>query len=236
MNLDSLPVELDPVVWAIDDWNRNYKLGVIFEGVVGDGRLLVSAIDVANPTESNPVTRQLRNSLLNYARSDCFQPKVALLPELMRGLFFDTRIMKKLGAVAEVERASVNNLVDGDPYTYVRLGDQQAEIREPVDIVIKFRAPVAMAGLVLMPRQNHREHEGDIRAYAVQVSDDGSDWRDVARGELLSTYAPQQIEFSRPVTGRYLKFISLSGFGPDKTTALAELAVMYAGPKLAEGN
>jgi hypothetical protein len=83
-----------------------------------------------------------------------------------------------------------------------------------------------------MPRQNHREHEGDIRAYVAQASDDGSDWRDVVRGELLSTFAPQQIEFPRTITARYLKLISLSGFGTDKTTALAELAVMYAGPKL----
>ena len=47
VNLDRLPAELEPVVWAIDDWNRNYKLGVIFECAVGDGRLLVSAIDVS---------------------------------------------------------------------------------------------------------------------------------------------------------------------------------------------
>jgi len=236
VNLDRLPVELEPVVWAIDDWNRNYKLGVIFEGAVGDGRLLVSAFDITNPTESHPVAKQLRNALLRYASSDCFQPNVPLRPEQMRGLFFDASIMKKLGAVAEVAGTSANNLVDGDPNTFVRLGDQKAEPREQVDIVVRFRAAVAMSGLVLMPRQNHREHEGDIRGYAVQVSDDGSDWRDVARGELLSTFAPQQIEFPRPVTARYLKFISLSGFGLDKTTALAELAVMYAGPKLADGN
>jgi hypothetical protein len=93
-----------------------------------------------------------------------------------------------------------------------------------------------MSGLVLMPRQNHREHEGDIRAYVLQASDDGSDWRDVVRGELLSTFAPQQIEFPRTISARYLKLIALSGFGTDKTTALAELAVMYAGPKLSDGN
>jgi hypothetical protein len=83
-----------------------------------------------------------------------------------------------------------------------------------------------------MPRQNHREHEGDIRGYVVRASNDGSEWRDVVRGELLSTFAPQQIQFSKTITTQHLKFISLSGFGPDKTTAFAELAVIYAGPKL----
>jgi len=85
---------------------------------------------------------------------------------------------------------------------------------------------------VLMPRQNHRQHEGDIRGYSLQVSDDDKDWREVARGDLLSTFAPQQVYFTRSATARYLKLISLSGFGDDKTTSLAELAVIQPGPKV----
>lgn len=46
----------------------------------------------------------------------------------------------------------------------------------------------------------------------------------------------QQIEFSRTHTARYLKLISLTGFGPDKTTSLSELAMMYAGPKFTGKN
>jgi hypothetical protein len=236
VNLERLPPQLEPVVWAIDDWNRNYKLGVIFEGSVGDGRLLVSAFDVTNPASPNPVARQLRNALLNYMKSECFQPQISILPEQMRSLFFDTRIMKKLGAVAQVGGDTANNAIDGDPNTFLLVGDQRAPAREQVDIVINFPGPIAMSGLVVMPRQNHREHEGDIRGYAVQASDDGRDWRPVASGELLSTFAPQKIEFSHTITTRYLKLVSLSGFGSDKTTALAELAVIYAGPKLPDSN
>jgi len=234
VNLDRLPAVLDPLVWAIDDWNRNYKLGVIFEVAVGDGRLLVSAFDVTNPASSNLVARQLRFSLLKYARSDCFQPQISVSREQMRSLFFDTRIMKKLDAAAQMNGVDAHSVIDGDPNTFVSVGDSRGQMREEVDLTVTFPRPTAIPGLVLMPRQNHREHEGDIRAYVVQVSDDGNEWRDVVRGELLSTFAPQQIEFPRTVTGRYLKLISLSGFGTDKTTALAELAVMYAGPKLSD--
>ena len=226
VNLDSLPAELEPAVWAIDDWNRNYKLGAIFELAVGDGRLLVSAFDVSNPASPNPVMRQLRYALLKYARSDCFQPQVSVAPEQVRGLLFDTQIMKKLGAVAEVDGRSANSAIDGDPNTFFVVGDQSAPMREQVDFVITLNAPATMSGVVLMSRQNHREHEGDIRGYVLQVSDDGKEWREVARGELLSTFAPQQIYFSDKVTARYLKLISLSGFGVDKRTALAELAVI----------
>jgi hypothetical protein len=229
VNLDSLPGELEPVVWAIDDWNRNYKLGVLFELAVGDGKLVVSAFDVSHPASANPVMRQLRYALLKYARSDCFQPQVGVPPEQVRSLFFDTRIMQKLGAVAEVNGGSANAAIDGDPNTFILVGDQGEALREQVDLVIKLSAPVGMAGVVLMPRQNHREYEGAVRAYVLQVSDDGQEWREIARGELLSTFAPQQIDFSNPVTARYLKFIALSGFGDDKRTSLAELAVITPG-------
>jgi len=142
--------------------------------------------------------------------------------------------MKKLGAVAQVNGESASTAIDGDPNTFVLVGDQRAQMRSQVDLVISFPAPVAMSGLMLMPRQNHREHEGDIREYVVSVSDNGSEWHEVRGGELPSTFAPQRIDFSRTVTAQYLKLVSLSGFGPDQTTALAELAVIYAGPKLKE--
>ena len=232
INLDEFPKELEPLVWAIDDWNRNYRLGVIFECTIGDGKLLVSAIDVTKPNSSNPVARQFRYSLMNYMASDCFQPRIPLMAGLIRSLLFDNRIMKKLRATAQVGGESANQIIDGDPNTFILAGDKSVTIREPFEMFVTFPAPVAMSGLVLMPRQNHREHEGDIREYSVQVSDDGSDWREVRRGELGSTFAPQPIPFARIITTRYLKLVSLSGFGTDKMTALAELAVMYAGPKL----
>ena len=219
-------------VWAIDDWNRNYKLGLLFEAAVGDGKLLVSAFDIANASTLNPVARQLRYAVLKYARSDCFQPNVYVSSEQMRSLFFETRVMRRLGAVAEINGAPAGSTIDGDPNTFVLVGSQEDPVREQVDLKITFNAPVDMAGAVLMSRQNHREHEGEIRGYLLQVSDDGEDWREVARGELLSTFAPQRIEFSRSVTARYLKLIALSGFGVDKTVSLAELAVIQPGLKV----
>jgi hypothetical protein len=89
-----------------------------------------------------------------------------------------------------------------------------------------------MSGIVLMPRQNHREHEGEIRDVAVQVSDDGNIWSDVARPTLASSFEPKRIVFSNKVTSSHLRIVSLSGFGTDKTTSLADVAVIYAGPKL----
>lgn len=232
MNLDRMPSMLQPVVWAIDDWNRNYKLGVIFECAVGEGKLLVSAIDVTKQNDVNPVTRQLRYSLLNYMSTDCFQPNVPVSPGEMQTLLFDTRIMVKLGATAKLDGAPASAAIDGDPNTFVSTGDENAPMREQAELTITFSSPVAISGVVLMARQNQREHEGEIKECVLSVSDDGLVWNDVQRATLGSTFAPQRVGFGRTVTTKYLKLVSLTGFGDDKTTSLGELAVIYAGPKL----
>lgn len=236
INLESLPEDLEPVVWAIDDWNRNYKLGVLFELGVGHGRLLVSAIDVTRPSDINPPLAQLRNSLLWYMNTDCFQPTVGVLPEQLATLFFDTKVMSKLGAKAHVNGAPANVAIDGDPNTFLLVGDESDVARDQVELVIDFPAPVAISGFVIMPRQNNREHEGDIREYSIQISDDGNVWSDIARGELPSTFNPHHIYLSRTMTAKHVKLVSLSGFGTDKATSLSEFAIMYAGPKLKNAN
>ncbi len=78
INIDSAPAQLQPIVQAIDDWSRNYRLAVVFECKVGDGRLMVCAPDIQNNLDSRPVARQLRKSLLDYMATDRFQPAVTL--------------------------------------------------------------------------------------------------------------------------------------------------------------
>jgi hypothetical protein len=80
INLSTAPRELKPIVAAIDDWNRNWRLGVIFECKVGTGSLLVSAINLQDPN-AVPGVQALRRSLLDYAASAKFRPAVALSPD-----------------------------------------------------------------------------------------------------------------------------------------------------------
>lgn len=69
--------DLHPIVWAIDDWNRNWKLGVVFECNVGSGKLLVSTINLSDERASSEV-KQLRRSLLDYTGSERFKPVTTL--------------------------------------------------------------------------------------------------------------------------------------------------------------
>jgi beta-galactosidase len=231
INLDRLSKGLQPIVQPIDDWNRNYKLGLIFEARVGRGKLLVSSIDLENRIEWRLSARQLRRSILNYMASSKFDPKVSMTAANFRDVLFDTRIMKRLGATA-ASAGDAANAIDGDPNTFWIAGDPRAVSRQNQELTINFPNAVSFSGLVVMPRQNHREHEGDIREYSIQISVDGTNWTEVKRGELLSTFDQQSIVFASPVSAKAIKITSLSGFGADKTTALAEVAVIYTGPKL----
>ena len=233
VNLDRLPHGLQPMVQAIDDWNRNYKLGVVFECKVGNGKLTVCSVDLNN--DSNPGARQLRRSLLDYMAGEKFQPPTEISMADFEGLHFNTRIMRQLAASAEADGRNANAIIDGDPNTFWSSADARGNSpKYPHALTVHFPQPVAMNGLVLMPRQNQREHQGDIHDYTIQASDDGNQWREIAHGQLASTFDPQQIRFSKTVTAKHLKFTALSGFGNDTSAALAELAVIYAGPKIAD--
>ena len=233
MNLDRLPRGLQPIVQPIDDWNRNYKLGSLFEARVGKGRLMVSTLDLENRLGERPAARQLRRSVLAYMAGAAFQPKTAIAPAAFRAVLFDTRVMKKLGAQAS-GWADAANTVDGDPNTYALVSVKGDTPRPQPELTIAFAQTVPFKGLVLMPRQNHREHEGDVREWRIEVSDDGQAWREVKRATLGSTFDPQTVAFDAAVTARYLRLTSLSGFGTDRASALADVAVLYTGPALAE--
>lgn len=86
MILDGLPGRLRPIVQVIDDWVTNRRLGLVIEARVGPGQLLATSIDLRDSPALDPVTRQLRASLLRYAASGRFHPDVTLTPAQLRTL------------------------------------------------------------------------------------------------------------------------------------------------------
>ncbi|TFW31292.1 sugar-binding domain-containing protein [Duganella callida] len=235
VNLDRLPPALQPIVQPVDDWNRNYKLGLLFEARVGTGKLMVASPDLVTDLDRRVVARQLRQSVLAYMASAAFAPSTPVdAAAFRRAVLFDTRVMSKLGARASggTDAAAA---IDGDPNTYWSDGKPGAAHGAPA-LTVVFAQPVAFTGVVLMPRQNHRDHEGDLRDYALQASDDGIAWRELRRGTLPSGYGPQTVDLGRRETARQLRLVSLSGVGADGVSALAELALVYAGPPLPESS
>jgi hypothetical protein len=72
--LDETPADYKPLVQTIDNFARNHKLGMIFETRYGKGNALICAIDLLNLLDK-PEARQLYFSILNYVKSDQFNPE-----------------------------------------------------------------------------------------------------------------------------------------------------------------
>ena len=81
--LNETPADYRPIVQVIDNYERNYKLGIIFETRVGKGKLLVCALDLDTDAGKRPAARQLKASLLQYAAGEKFNPTHELSIELL---------------------------------------------------------------------------------------------------------------------------------------------------------
>ena len=83
--LDDTPAGYRPIVQVIDNFERNHKLGLIFETRGGQGKMLVCAIDLFGQ-QNKPAARQLLHSLLRYLDSAAFAPKAELDAGLLKKL------------------------------------------------------------------------------------------------------------------------------------------------------
>jgi hypothetical protein len=80
LRLDLLPRGLAPIVRVIDDWVTARPLALVIEGKVGRGKIVVCGFDLTERAE-DPVSRQMRRSLLHYMASDDFAPSTEMTEE-----------------------------------------------------------------------------------------------------------------------------------------------------------
>ncbi len=82
--LDDTP--LQAIVQMIDNFERNHKLGILFECNVGSGKLLVCTARLSEIQERTEAA-QFARSLLEYAESPAFLPDVKLSAQQLEELF-----------------------------------------------------------------------------------------------------------------------------------------------------
>ncbi len=85
--LNDLPFEFEPVVHMIDFFKTSYRLSMVMEAKVGNGRLLVSTLNLGNETERSLAQKQMWKNLLDYVSSDNFQPRFTLTAEQLDMVF-----------------------------------------------------------------------------------------------------------------------------------------------------
>ena len=87
MNLSEFPSHYQPIVQPIDTWHVSRKLGMLIEGSVLKGKLLMTTMDVSSDLEHRVVARQMRRAILSYMESDDFHPSTVLQPQVITDLF-----------------------------------------------------------------------------------------------------------------------------------------------------
>ena len=236
LNLSEMPKELIPIVQPIDDWNRNYRLGMILECMVGKGSLLIVTADLDQRLSERPAARQLKKSLFDYTASDQFKPKIRVTEDMLCNSFFPRLVMLHYGVKVKVvsqggklydyaeesrEMKFYNSgqetenqgreeflaLLDGDPDTFYT----SEQLRYPFTIELEAEKEATIRGMLYMPRQNDRMHSGDIKGCKVEALVNGI-WRMVFYGELVSSLDPKTILFSEIVTTNKIQFTGLYGF------------------------
>lgn len=212
LNLSEFPSELTPIVQGIDDWNRNYRLGMILECKVGKGSLLLVTADIESDLRKRPAANQLRRSLFDYVSSEEFSPVIEVRKEILEKSFFPRRIMLKeefqvkIGGEVQ-KKEEIRPLIDGDP----RTSYTSKQLKYPFRLEFESKKEIGMKGLVYMPRQNDRQRSGDIKACKVEVYSQG-DWQVVFEGELPSSLDPKEILFSHEISTKNIRFTGLYGF------------------------
>jgi hypothetical protein len=91
MILNDAPATFRPIVQVIDTFERNGKLGNLFEARIGKGRLLVCTIDLPALANSQPAAKQLLTSLYAYLDSASFSPSQELDAALLEKMFTSGR-------------------------------------------------------------------------------------------------------------------------------------------------
>lgn len=76
MHLEDFPKDFKPLIRPIDTWFMNRRLALLFEARMGNGKIMVSSIDLNDSLRNKPAAAQLFYSIKKYMQSPAFSPSV----------------------------------------------------------------------------------------------------------------------------------------------------------------
>lgn len=201
------------LVRAIDDWNRNIPLGLIWEAKVGAGSLLTVSANLDGKFEERPGAFALRNALVAYMNSNAFAPTGTVeAKDVEAKLFPIARSEALLESVSYNENVKVtdgNAILEASPNSYTRMEKQDF----PVTFEMKLKNEVDTKGILLLPVQRDRAHEGFVESLRVEGFLHGKKTYESAIFHLKNTTRSQKLFFEREVALDSLKISILSAYG-----------------------
>ena len=228
IHLNGTAESYHPIVQAIDRPDRNHKLALVYETMVGSGKLLVCTLDLNRDLDKRPVARQLRQSLLAYAASPDFNPTQEIpldgnLPAFSRESTL-ARLAPKMSASTEHENFWAINAADNNPDTYWHSNWNPPEPVMPHSLVIGLKNAITVVGFIYTPRKDC-DH-GRIARYRIHASEDGKNWKPVTEGTFENTDRAQTVRLQSPRTGKFFKLEALQEVQNRNWTSVSEFDVI----------
>lgn len=192
------------IVRGIDEWNRNFPLSMIFEGKVGEGKLLMITADLSGSFEERPEAYVLRNSLYKYAVSKDFSPAQTIdindITKHIMPLYKGWNIISEINVGNSSNRENIYNELSLNPNGGILLENLQF----PFELEIVLKRAVTVTGLCYLAPQCDRDFLGCIKNYKVYgVSADGKRTV-VADGTFDYAYDMQKTEAFSVKTDRLI--------------------------------
>lgn len=230
---------ISPIVRAIDDWNRNLPLGLIWEVSAAEGKLLFVGADLKGDFGERPEAFALKNSIIRYLNSEDFKPKDKVtLEELDKNI--RKEIFHMLDAAEYVEdivlldenneEEKLENIIDVNPNNSGKI----LNAAMPNDIVISLKEECKVNGLIYLPEQRSRLRNSFPKDYEIYASTDmeRDEWSLEAKGQFKNSSLSQKILFESDIKTIAFRIKILSTYGDSKNCCLAGLYPVFSERKL----
>lgn len=211
--------EVEPVVRPIDDWNRSLSLGLLYEAKAANGKLFFVSADLEGSFEERPAAYCLKQAILNYASSEAFSPKAAVSLEAIEEKLFPVCRMESLGVTCSYDAEALvkgeDAILQANPNVSLRIEKEAF----PVTITLTTQKPLEVQGLLYLPEQKDRAHEGFIRDYRIEYfRQETKTWEPLKTGQFLNTSLSQKVMWEETIFTKQIRVVVLSCYGcVDKT-------------------
>ena len=224
------PIDFLPLIQLIDGWKTNRKLGVLAEAKLGNGKIIITSMDLDSDLENRIVARQLRYSIEKYIESQNFNPKI-----LIDRKHIDALIYKPANKLASsiIKKVSVNTFerfydatlaFDKDLSTFWHCGYSSTREQFPHIMLIELKDIYNVGALKYTPRQD--KSTGRIKDYAVSISKDGKDWTPITKAQFDQSANVQSVDFQYFHACKFIKFEIQSSWD-GLNSAITELEILH---------
>ncbi|MFV0580524.1 MAG: sugar-binding domain-containing protein [Parabacteroides gordonii] len=219
--------DFTPLIQLIDGWKTNRKLGVLAEGSLGKGRLVITSMNLTDSLETRLSVRQFRFSLFAYMNSKEFNPFNQITSDQIRALLNKQSEGKLFDNINSIYFENINtkdtyaNLIDGNKGT--KWTGEYINEKKPASIVVELKKPEGVGGLIYTSSITGKQKNIPYRLY---LSQDGKEWGiPLVEGVFSHKAVSQEIDLLYFHQAKYIK-IELPAMSGMNQLDITELELM----------